>query len=225
MGLSPDEIRARIAAVDGWWHSIELAPGIVTPGGKPPEVLREELAGAAPHACSPSIPSCGASTSPRRVAYARRVPRPAFAAGLRRHPSAWRPDLLPGKRGFDTAREILGTRVESRVGDLRCRARVPREVAVIETQAMVLDGFENFALCEFDETDECNGDPTNWWSPNEKALVGMCRVAGFREAKLVVAKRREKLPRQREIQHRLTGEPLRQVRPPVPYRAIVHAWK
>ena len=30
--LSEDEIRARIAAVPFWFHQIELAPGIVTPG-------------------------------------------------------------------------------------------------------------------------------------------------------------------------------------------------
>jgi hypothetical protein len=28
----PDEIRRRVAAHGRWWHSIELAPGIVTPG-------------------------------------------------------------------------------------------------------------------------------------------------------------------------------------------------
>ena len=31
LALTEDEIRARIAAV-GWWHQIEIAPGIVTPG-------------------------------------------------------------------------------------------------------------------------------------------------------------------------------------------------
>jgi tRNA (mo5U34)-methyltransferase len=285
MGLSPEEIRARIAAVGGWWHSIELAPGIVTPGGKSADVLRDELAALRLDdlaLAGKSVIDIGAwdgfySFEAERRGAARVLALDHFVwcldfaeAGRQREartaaglappdyddiPSAWRPDLLPGKRGFDTAREILGSRVESHVGDLmeidpaelgtfdvalylgvlyhvknplealRRLARITREVAVIETQAVVLDGFESFALCEFYETDECNGDPTNWWAPNEKALVGMCRAAGFREAKLVVAKPKEKLPRQRKIQHRLTGEPLRQARPPVPYRAIVHARK
>src|SRR5262245_60905486 len=30
--LSADEIRARIAAIPFWYHCIEVAPGIVTPG-------------------------------------------------------------------------------------------------------------------------------------------------------------------------------------------------
>lgn len=283
--MKPQELRERIAQAAPWWHSIELAPGIVTPGRKTPEILAGEVAAMRLDALDlrdKSVIDIGAwdgfySFEAERRGAARVLALDHFVwcldfaeAGRQREartaaglappdyddiPSAWRPDLLPGKRGFDTAREILGSRVESRVGDLmeidpaelgtfdvalylgvlyhvknplealRRLARITREVAVIETQAVVLDGFESFALCEFYETDECNGDPTNWWAPNEKALVGMCRAAGFREAKLVVAKPKEKLPRQRKIQHRLTGEPLRQARPPVPYRAIVHARK
>ena len=36
-------------------------------------------------------------------------------------------------------------------------------------------------VCEFYETNELNGDVSNWWAPNAKALAGMCRAAGFRE--------------------------------------------
>lgn len=285
MGMSPDEIQTRIAAVDRWWHSIELAPGIVTPGGKSAAVLRDELAALRLDdlaLAGKSVIDIGAwdgfySFEAERRGAARVLALDHFVwcldfaeAGRQREarvaagqpppdyddiPSAWRPDLLPGKQGFDTAREILGSRVESRVGDLmeidpaalgtfdvalylgvlyhvknpldalRRLARITREVAVIETQAVVLDGFERFALCEFYETDECNGDPTNWWAPNEKALLGMCRAAGFRRAELVAPKPAEKPPRERTIRQRLAGKPPRLARPPVAYRAIVHAWK
>jgi tRNA (mo5U34)-methyltransferase len=121
----------------------------------------------------------------------------------------FRPEELPGKRGFDTARELLGSKVESIVADfmatdlkvigtfdvvmflgvlyhmkypveaLERLAALTREVAIIETEAVFLPGLEDHALCEFFEKAELNHDATNWWAPNEKALVGMCRAAGF----------------------------------------------
>ena len=42
--MKPEELRERIEAAAPWWHSIELAPGIVTPGRKTPEILRGEVA-------------------------------------------------------------------------------------------------------------------------------------------------------------------------------------
>ncbi len=32
-----------IASVNRWWHSIPVAPGVVTPGHKTPEILAKEL--------------------------------------------------------------------------------------------------------------------------------------------------------------------------------------
>lgn len=285
MGISPGEIRARIAGIESWWHSIELAPGIVTPGAKSCELMRAELAALRLGALSlpgKSVIDIGAwdgfySFEAERRGAARVLALDHFVwcldsaevrrrlaaraeAGLRPLdyediPSAWRPDLLPGKRGFDAVHEVLGSRVESRVGDLmqmdlaelgtfdvalylgvlyhvknpfealRRLARITREVAVIETQAVLLDGFESAALWEFYETDACSGDPTNRWAPNEKGLLDMCRAAGFDRAERVVLKPTERLPRERSLRKRLAGKPLRDLRPPLAYRAIVHAWR
>ncbi len=125
-------------------------------------------------------------------------------------PEVWHPDTLPGKKGFDTACLALDSKVESVVanfmeGDLdsvgqfdvvlflgvlyhmphpllslQRLASVTRELAIIETAVVVVPGMEQYALCEFYETDELNFDPTNWWAPNRKALEGLCRAAGFR---------------------------------------------
>lgn len=38
-----DEIRRRIATVPHWWHRIELAPGVITPGGQDCDTLLELL--------------------------------------------------------------------------------------------------------------------------------------------------------------------------------------
>jgi hypothetical protein len=58
-------------------------------------------------------------------------------------------------------------------------AAVTGELAVIETEAVEFPLFANRAFCEFFETNELNGDVSNWWAPNEKALTALCRAAGF----------------------------------------------
>jgi tRNA (mo5U34)-methyltransferase len=127
----------------------------------------------------------------------------------------WHPESLPGKRGFDLAHEALRSSVQPVVADfmeadlaalgtfdvvlflgvlyhmkhplrsLERLASLTRGVAVIETEGVWLGDLENRAFCEFFEADECYRDPTNWWAPNEKALVGLCRAAGFRRVEIV----------------------------------------
>ena len=125
-------------------------------------------------------------------------------------PWLWRFDELPGKRGFDLARSVLQSRVEPVVCDLRGVdfqslgqfdvvlylgvlyhmenpleslrrvRRLTKEIAIIETEAMALGGFEDRPLCEFFPTNaKLMGDPTNFWAPNAPALVGLCETAGF----------------------------------------------
>ena len=155
-------------------------------------------------------------------------------------PEVWRPEELPGKRGFDLARRELGSGVESIVADfvtvdletlgtfdvvlflgvlyhlkdpfgaLRRLSHVTSGVAVIASDAAVFPGFEERALCEFFESDERGGDPTNWWAPNLRALTGMCRAAGFRRVEVVQGP-----PAAASDAQPGTA--------PVRYRAIVHA--
>jgi tRNA (mo5U34)-methyltransferase len=137
-------------------------------------------------------------------------PLPAHEA-----PGLWQPDSLPGKRGFDVAREALGSSVEEVVADfmdadleslgrfdvvlylgvlyhmenplaaLRRLYEVTGELAVIETEAIHLPGAQERAICEFFEGSSLAGDPSNWWAPNATALLAMCRSAGFSEARIV----------------------------------------
>jgi tRNA (mo5U34)-methyltransferase len=124
-------------------------------------------------------------------------------------PEIWDPVGLPGKQGFDIAHEVLDSKVESVVGDfmevdldalgtfdvvfffgvlyhmknpllsLERLARLTGEVAIIETEAIEVPGYESSGLCEFFEADELAGDFTNWWAPNPVALAKLCRAAGF----------------------------------------------
>src|SRR5829696_6745276 len=91
----------------------------------------------------------------------------------------WHPDTLPGKHGFDTARSLRDSRVEAIAVDflacdlaavgswdvvlylgvlyhmedplraLRRLAAVTRELAIVETEAVVVPGHENAALWRF----------------------------------------------------------------------------
>jgi tRNA (mo5U34)-methyltransferase len=124
-------------------------------------------------------------------------------------PEIWDPVGLPGKQGFDIAHDVLDSKVESVVADfmeadldalgtfdvvfflgvlyhmknpllsLERLARLTDEVAIIETEAIEVPGFEASGLCEFFEADELAGDFTNWWAPNPTALAKLCRAAGF----------------------------------------------
>ncbi len=59
-------------------------------------------------------------------------------------------------------------------------AEITREVAIIETAALAAPEFaRDRCLFEFFPGAELNDDPTNWWAPNQAALIGACRAAGF----------------------------------------------
>ena len=138
------------------------------------------------------------------------VPRPYHEV-----PELWRPDELPGRRGFDTAHELLDSRVEAVVGDfmtidlnalgtfdvvlylgvlyhmedpvhaLRRVADVTGEQAIVETEAIHVGEYPGPPLWEFFPTNELNHDVSNWWAPNLPALLGLCSTAGFRDAEVL----------------------------------------
>jgi tRNA (mo5U34)-methyltransferase len=154
----------------------------------------------------------------------------------------WKPAELPGKRGFDLAHEALHSKVEARVADfmtvdletlgsfdvvlylgvlyhmenpLEAMKRVQsvtRELAVIESEAVVLLGSEQRAAFEFYPSNELNGDVSNWWAPNRRGLEGLCLAAGFRRVETIAP-----LPEAAGGKAESTEA--------VHYRAVVHTWK
>jgi tRNA (mo5U34)-methyltransferase len=126
----------------------------------------------------------------------------------------WLPEA-PGRAPFDLAREALGSSVEVVVDDfmlmdldelggfdvtlflgylyhvkepltaLERLRRITREVAVIETHAVTVEGYPDANLLLFYPADELAGDFTNWYVPTEAALHGFCRAAGFRRVRTV----------------------------------------
>lgn len=227
-----------------WYHSIELAPGVVTPGRAPIEAWERELGKLRlPDLHGKSVLDIGAydgyfSFAAERLGASKVVSLDHYVwsadmAGYMRdwresrrtgtpipppHESRhWHPDELPGRRPFEAARALLRSRVEPVVGDfmtmdleplgqfdvvlflgvlyhmeepLKAVRRVacltaPGGIAVIETEAVEVLGLRDTAFCEFFPGTELNNDASNWWAPNGKALSGLCRAAGFREAVLL----------------------------------------
>jgi len=237
-GLSRDELVALAQSQRGrWWHSIDFGQGVVTQGGKSAEVLERELAALElPPLKGKTVLDIGAwdgyfSFAAERLGASRVVAIDHFMWSIdidKQHayrgecerrgvppkpydevPEVWRPDTLPGKRGFDAAHRALGSRVESVVADFMTTdltelgqfdvvlylgvlyhmknpveamervARVTREFVFIETEAVVIPGYEHVPLWEFFSSNELNTDPTNWWAPNIRALAGLVHAAGF----------------------------------------------
>ena len=127
-----------------WYHSIELAPGVVTPGRAPLEVWQRTLRTLElPDLRGKSVLDIGAydgffSFAAERLGAARVVAldeqvwatdMAAYLAEWReakklgnpypapRESRHWRPEELPGRRPFDAARSLLASKVEPLVGN------------------------------------------------------------------------------------------------------------
>lgn len=190
---------------------------------------------------------------PRAIAYWRECKQRNVTPVPVEQSEFWQPDRLPGKQGFDTAHRALRSKVEVEIddfmtmdlgrmgafditlfmgvlyhmkdplGSLTRLASVTREMAVIETHAIALPGYEHLELSEFYSSSQLNGDSTNWWGPNLRALVGMCRAAGFSRVEVVAGKvPATAVQRLRQGASALLSYARRR---PYYFRAILHAWK
>jgi tRNA (mo5U34)-methyltransferase len=120
----------------------------------------------------------------------------------------WRPEL-PGRRAFEFAKEALDSKVEPMLADfstvdpasvghfdvvlylgvlyhmkepLQCLERlraVTDEVAVIETQAVHIDGLEDQSLMQFFAGGQFIGDYGNWFVPTMDGLRQLALAGGF----------------------------------------------
>jgi len=162
---------------------------------------------------------------------------------------------LPGKAAFDTARRLLNSRVEPLVADFMAMdirelgqfdvvlylgvlyhmtdplgaltrvAQVTKEMAIIETAAMRVEGQDDLSLFEFYPENQLGNDFSNWWSPNDVALTDLCRAAGFRHFELLHEPVKPASPYRRL--RRRVGDILkgREREKISRYRAIAHATK
>ncbi len=169
----------------------------------------------------------------------------------------WQSDL-PGRRGFELAAAALGSKVEPLLADfqtvdldevgqfdvvlylgvlyhmkepLTCLERlrrVTKEIAVIETEAVHIEGLDHEALLQFHAGSSLRTDFGNWYVPTIEALHNLCRAAGFSEVRTVVgppsAPPPTPAPLRVRIGRRLAGVvPAAPSAPTANYRAVVHA--
>jgi tRNA (mo5U34)-methyltransferase len=171
----------------------------------------------------------------------------------------WQPEL-PGRRGFELAAAALGSKVEPLVADfqtvdlggvglfdvvlylgvlyhmkepLTCLERVravTKEVAVIETEAVHLQGHEGEVLLQFHAGSSLRTDFGNWYVPTIDALHNLCRAAGFSAVRTVVGPPPPPAPATRADLRTRAARRIGRIPVPKPsapsanYRAVVHAF-
>jgi tRNA (mo5U34)-methyltransferase len=191
-----------------WFHSIELAPGLVTDGhddtgGRVAQYgIPEDLTGR-------TVLDVGAwdgffSFEAERRGAARVVAADSFA---------WNGENWSTKEGFELARRALGSGVEDVDVDvldldpaelgtfdvvlflgvlyhmrhpllaLEKVAGVTADLLIVETAVDCT--WTRRPAAAFYPSHGLAADPTNWWGPNPEAVAGMLRAAGFRDVRCV----------------------------------------
>lgn len=231
-----DELTREVEAVGFWWHTIDLGGGVVTPGvkGGGGDYMERELAALQlPDLRDRTVLDIGAWDG----YYAFAAERLGAARVVALDHYVWEQERFGSGRGFELARDALGSRVEKCHRDfshdhlsdlgtfdvvlflgvlyhledplrgLRRLRALTAGTAVIESDAIMLSDREDSALVEFFPGAERLDDPTNWWAPNLAALHGLCHAAGFSEVRTIQGPPPPKRGRAKTVR----------------YRAILHA--
>ncbi len=189
----------------GWWHSIDLGGGRVTPGVRSLDELRrvyasfrlpEDLSGkrALDIGCWDGFFSFEAERHGAEVVAVDPWPHERFFEAHR---------LLNSRVEFremsvyEITRETLGSfdvvlmlgvlyHLQHPLLALQRVCEVTRDVAVIESH--VVDGVLDVSqpVMQFYEMDELGGQHDNWWGPNTDCMTGMLRAAGFVRSEVAI---------------------------------------
>jgi len=201
------DLRAQIDQIK-WFHSIELAPGVVTPGLDTTRD-RVDLLKIPQDLHGKSVLDVGAwdgffSFEAERRGADRVLATDSFA---------WDGTNWSTKAGFELCRRALGSKVEDQdidVMELSPEALGGRfdvviclgvlyhvkhpllmieRVAGVTGELLILETHVDMtwtrrpAMAFYPE--RLGVDPTNWWGPNPEAVVGMLRSAGFDDVRIV----------------------------------------
>lgn len=197
----------QIAAIK-WFHSIELAPGVVTPGPEP-TADRLDILKIPAVLSGRTVLDIGAwdgffSFEAEKRGASRVVAADSFA---------WSGTSWSTKAGFELARRALDSRVEDveidvmdlapdRVGTfdlvlllgvlyhMRHPLLALERVASVTADQLILETHVDLTWTRrpamaFYPGLELGWDPTNWWGPNPEAVMAMLRVVGFRRVEIV----------------------------------------
>lgn len=202
---SADEIRAAIGRVPRWRHSIELAPGISTPGDPTKRVLRRlrlpaDLTGK-------SVLDVGCSDGFFSFEAERRGASPVVAF------DEWSSPFVDRPAGFDTVHQLLDSKVQFHRLDLQALdptqlgqfdvvlclgvlyhlkhpllgmeqlARLTKDMLILETE--VTESIINTPGMRFVEGLYHGRDITTWWVPSISGVMQMARAAGFQRVETI----------------------------------------
>jgi len=206
-----DDLRKAVARLQ-WHHTMDLGQGVVTPGG---DATQEKLAtlGLPASLAGKTVLDIGAWDGFFSFEAERRGASRVVAMD---HDCWLQAEGHPSKAGFELARRALGSSVEDVTLDVMDLApdglgmfdvvlflgvlyhvrhpllalervfSVTRDLLILETHVARL-GTRRPALV-FYPGDELGGDATNWWGPNEPAVVAMLRDVGFRDVRVVASR-------------------------------------
>jgi tRNA (mo5U34)-methyltransferase len=248
--MNRDDLQTRVDGIR-WWHSIDLGHGIVTKGVDSEQAQRLSRLRLPADLSRRSVLDIGAwdgffSFEAERRGAARIVAADYYAW----HGTGW--GTGRGKAGFELAREALGSRVEDvdvdvmdlspeRLGTfdlvllLGVLYHLPNPLLALERVASVASDFlvietvvdmvgVGRPAAAFYPGRELNGDPTNWWGPNEAAVHGMLKSVGFTRVETVTPTRSAPYRAARAVYHRLQGK--NELAPAFRQdRAVFHAFK
>ena len=202
-----DEVR-RAAEGIRWFHTMDLGSGVVTKGVYDPRRRVHEL-----HLPDSLAGKTVLDVGTWDGFYAFEMERRGASRVLATDFFSWSGPGWGTKDGFELARKALSSKVEDMEIDpteltseavgrfdvvlflgvlyhlpnpmlvLERMFDVTGDLLVLETEVDML--FNRRAAVAFYEGTELGTDPTNWWGPNLKAVLGMLRAAGFREATVV----------------------------------------
>lgn len=205
----PEDIARRMADIR-WFHQIELAPGVVTPGLDRSQDKLARLALPA-RMDGKSVLDIGAWDG----FFSFEAERRGAAQVLATDHFCWSGPGWGTKAGFDFAHEALHSKVEDREIDVEALsvetvgafdivfflgvfyhlkdpiaildrlAAITSELLVVETRVDLLNN--PAPAMAFYQGDELNRDPTNWWAPNVVGLTALLKSVGFREVTVVSA--------------------------------------
>jgi tRNA (mo5U34)-methyltransferase len=246
VSIAPDDFRRRAAEIR-WFHSMDLAHGVRVHGATDPAEMVPKLR--LPDLCGKEVLDVGAWDGFMSFEAERR----GAARVLATDSYSWSGKGWGTKAGFELAREALGSKVEDYdidvmdlspekvgtfdvvlclgvlyhmrdpIGALERVASVTRDLLVLETDVGML--LQRRPAAAFYPDNELLDDPTNWWSPNPPAVLGMLRSVGFHKADVVW---------ERGLVQRLAGWAKAKLRGETDlplleiaqrFRAVFHAWK
>jgi tRNA (mo5U34)-methyltransferase len=203
--MTDEELRARVAELF-WWHSIELRPGLITPGGKTREIGMAEA-----RALFQPIDLTGRSVLDIG-AWNGFFSFEAFHRGAGRVVAAdsytWYHPAFQGRRAFDLAREALGAGHVVETYDLDVTKMTPdigrfdvtmflgvfyhlydpidvmRRLAEVTTGVLLIETHQDACdqarpMMVFYPGDILDNDATNWWGPNPPLMLELLRDTGF----------------------------------------------